>query len=178
MKRTLLTLCALIPVIAYGAAGQTPDISFMFRDNPGTYKIRIQTVKDVKKSGADYTSTPLTFFVDNKLYTSFEKVYVQSATDKYGQANYFSEIFSLPKEATAVRISIRKLENGETVTGGFEFVAADKLRKLDAELGDPRGGLSSSRKSYRAGIAIQNQFKNFGSGKGDFTVGHRSIYLP
>lgn len=159
MKKTVLAICALIPVIAHGADHQTTPYMFRFSDTPGTYKIKVESVNDVKGPKDNRTYKPL---------SSCTNDYVQQNDNN--NDNNFVNNYHLHENATHVRISIRKLENGKFKRGGCAFLSAPELRMKARELQD--------KKRYNAGITIENQFENFAKGQYLPKIGSDTPYAP
>ncbi len=162
MKKTILAICALIPVIAYSADNQTPFI-FCFSDDPGTYKIRVQSVNNVKDVKGARTYTSLTLF-------EYEEHEQQADND-------IVSLFGVHQDATHVRISIRKRENGEFKRGGYALFAAYMLHNKAAKLEQKNEivPVYLLDKSARASISMENQFENLVNGEYIPKIGTESI---
>ncbi len=140
MKKTVLALCALIPVIAYGADDSTTFI-FRFCDTRGTYKIKVESVKDVTQAVKDATQKKYTSI------TSSIQDYTEDGDDCF--VNYFD----FTQDATDVRVSIRKRgKDGKFQCGGVLFIPIEELRRQAEKIKDS--------KTMYAGIAMTNQFDN------------------
>ena len=139
-KIAFLTLFALMPAVAYSADLQ--DLSAVlikFTDKPGTYKIKLEAVNNVKNNGKDYTS----LYQQLHLYT------------QQGVGTRFSVSIDIPHNASRLRLSVRKSENGKWY-GGYAFFELDDLRKLAGEIKD--------KNSYKCAMDFFNQFENLCKG--------------
>ncbi len=174
MKKTVLAICALIPVVAHSADNQTPFI-VRFSDKPGIYKIKVESVKDFKVTKKDgkkhYTYTSLSSSIE--FYTQ------QEGNDSwFSGESYWANLLSIPRAAQYVRISIRKRENEKFNRGGFTFIETNKLRDLETKLDmESLESLPASDRTSYAGITLKDQFENFAQGKGSYKIECDSMWL-
>jgi len=111
--------------------------------------------------------------IDNKNYTAtktYERKYKQN------RGNHLVSVFDLPQDAQYVRISLRKLENGEFKRGGYIFIPAQKVRSEVAV--QKVLNLTAKVKTLErlATIHLQNKFENFASEKATAPIGTDTIY--
>ena len=122
MNKTILAICALIPVIAHSAADDQITFLFEFLDTPDTYKIKIESVKDVGEGPRKYTSLTSNETIQTIHPTPFPDDDTWTYRGKY----------QLAKDAESVRVSIRKQGQDENFKRGvYGYIPAEEIRKID-----------------------------------------------
>ncbi len=159
MNKIVLMLCALMPAMAYSADIQDiPELLIKFADRPGTYRIKVESVNNIQEVGRDVIR-----------YDSLrQSIYIHK---QEVEGDCFCLITAIPGEATRIRISIRKLENGESVAGGFGFFKLDGLHELAEK------AKTQQERNYicNCTIDLSNNFKNFCERNAQARIGVGSI---
>lgn len=154
MKRNVNVIVASIllvsGIISYGAAAPSdiaalePTVIIQFKDKPGSYLIKIETVKNVNIKRNKYTT-------------------ISQTVEEFNQVsdNSYSKYIKLPNDATAIRISIRIITDGKVGGGKYTFIDANDPRKIAMLYGikGRDGKITRLNKKVDPGIRIVNPFE-------------------
>ncbi len=153
MKKPILAICALISAIAHGADNDIASFIFRFSDKPGTYNIKVESVKDVGATGGHHARDYRSITKDEAKYTQTNDV-------------SFADSFSIDKDATHIRISVRKQG---AKGGGYAYISAPMLRKFATQF--------KNNKRWAAGVALENQFDCFARGEAHPAIEADSLFI-
>lgn len=145
MYKLFLHFCIIfIPLITLGADNKHLTFLLKFRDNPGTYHIRVQSVKDLIRK------------YDEKIaqYTILEAINYK--IEQTNALDIFQDLIYLPDDAQYIRVSIKKIINTRSKGGGYFFVHTDGLRELAKTI--------YNYKTLKCAIRVEWQFQYLAKG--------------